>query len=1808
MSAFRPFMLFTLVLLLGLSCTRDPYGISISVENQGQAPKLGKPIVFTFDKPILSDSFMIGMENPDILKVEPAWIGRMAYGSMHTVEFMPLRMPIPGQSYTFSMTPELLDNVPDFHPGRKAEAIFDAAPLAFEKMEAQWDATAWEVNEMPKVKLTFHFNYPVSSTDLAKLLVLSTSNGQTLTADWGEEQQGKQLTCQITNGESDHFTLNANLNPGLQSVVGGQPMANVSKHSISVVDRSRLTIDLLSTEHNGWSGELEVKTSQPTVLSSLADKIELKPSVKFHTRLISGGFAIVSNDFLPGETYSVTLKSGIEGELGGKLVHEFIESVRFRSMDPSIRFADRTGTILRKNGLKNVKLNIWGCKTVTVVLRKVYANNLLNTIYYDYNSVDDGDQTLVLPDYSDDYHYLSNMDRADEVWRKTFTVKDMPTSGNGKIVHLDIEDQVPIYHGMYVMELESPEMDYWDQPMRIINLTDIGLMAKKSHSQWMVFANSIQTGQPIAGLPIRLVGHNNQTVATITTQSDGVATYTLNPKLPSGFEVEMICAERQGDFSYLWTEQHQIETSRFDIEGSTQSASGFTGMLYGERNIYRPGETVNLAAIVRTASQQSPGAIPVKIELSTPDYARYKILRKTLSAQGATDAAFDIPLSAPTGTWTASLLAANDVLIHSTEIKIEEFMPDRLKSSLTLGRDTFFLGDTLTAQLEASSFFGPPAAGRSYHLNLSLSTVNFSAPQFANFQFNSEDNYRHFPDQHWEGELDSLGKGEETWEIPNSMLHSGVVEGIMRSTIFDETGRPVHRRKHFTLHTQQHYFGIAKNDYYCATGKPIQFSIIALNPQGQPVSTQAEVRVIREDYISSISSSSNYFRYDSQKKDTILFEKNIQLSAQPTPFTFVPDLSGRYEIQVREPGSARYISTVFWSYGQGKTTFTSFRINRDGHIDITLDKPKYKVGETAKILLKGPFSGRMLVTIESHEVLRYYQVQSDHRAAEILLPITAAMAPNVHVTATLIKPHMSTDIPLTVAHGVAPIAVENPATHLPLAIEAQASSPSRQKQTIRIRTAPNATVTISAVDEGILQVGKMETPNPHAYFYQKRGMSIEWYDHYKYLLPELAPDRSATGGDGYGLENRLNPLANRRVKLVSYWSGTRQADASGNLQFTIDIPQFSGSIRLMAIAHKGAAFAHAERQMRVADPIVISVALPRVLAPSDTLEMPVFISNTEGKPTQAQLQLSLEGPIKVVSEPSSTVELEANREKRLNYRLVALPNVGECKVTVQVNAFGKTFRDETEITVRPHIPLQSESGSGEAKGGETASIPLKNTTYLPATVRGNLLISRSPMVQFTQSLEEVVRYPHGCLEQTVSAAFPQLYYSDLVQSLYQATDINPNVDHHIRFALQKLMLMQRYDGGLSYWPGAGTESWWGSVWAAHFVVEAEKAGFEVDPGFRDNLLQYLSIRVNHKTTEEWFFDHKYCRLGAPREVPYSLYVLALAGQPDWAMMNYYKSRPEMLRTDGKYLLSAAYALSGEMERGVSFLPKGLEPMEYSNPNNASFASILRDQALALNVLIEIDPNHPQIPFLAQQVSKSMKQSTWRSTQENAFGLVALGKLARRSGSSSATAEVWQGDKKIADFNGKTLRLTQKQFSPQKPITLKTTGAGPIYWFWETQGVPTTETRKTLDNQIFVRRQYYRETGQEIKDGQLTQNELVVVKLTVASGTGQSIPNVAITDVLPACLEIENPRLHDLQTYPFMVNPSHPTHRDIRDDRISLFDDITVSPKQYYYLARVVSLGHFRGSYVSADAMYDGTIHSFQGGGKWAVVQKGKKPI
>ncbi|MEP6700179.1 MAG: MG2 domain-containing protein, partial [Bacteroidota bacterium] len=1779
------------------SCKKNATTLSFT-NAKGEVPLLGN-LVFRFNHSLAKDSMLNAWDSTDYISFEPKIAGRFRWEGPDELVFSPSQPLNPATTYKAKIKSVVL-KFSKYNSVKNGDKItFHTPDLTLDNSQVIWIGES-STSAIPQVDL--FFNYRVNPEDLKGKLKVEVEGRK---ADFSiiTISPDNKISVRINGIKAEDKDIDAKviIDKGLKPEKGNTSTADAITSSMTISSPYVLTIQNVESEHDGMEGVVRVTTSQQLTGESIKSFLKFDPDLPYTVEANDYGFTLRSDKFDTEKSYALMITKGLRGKIGGVMKEDYTGGVAFGELEAGISFTNSKAVYLSKKGGKNIEVQITNVPKVKLIISKIYENNLLLAQRYGYEPMEKSSGTDYSSyegeeNYSDEYGGSDAM-LGDVIYEKEIDTRSLPKSGAGRILNFSqFEDRLPDFKGVYHIVIRSSE-DYWVKDSRYISLSDLGLIAKEGQDKIYVFTNSIKSAEPVNGVNVSVYSTNNQLIGTGATDKDGVAEIPYSKKDFSGFKPAMIIAKTADDFNYMPFNNTGVNTSRFDVGGKRSNPSGFDAFVYAERDVYRPGEKINFSVILRDAQWKTAGDIPLKMKFLMPNGKELKSFRKSLNEEGSLEGSIDIAGAAITGSYTLEVYTSTDILLASKNFSVEEFVPDRIRVNAKLDKEYLLSGDVAKLSINAMNFFGPPAANRKYETEIQVKQKYFSAKNFDGYDFSLANQNTFFDKQVKEGITDASGNAVIEYTVPAIYANMGALQTSFYTTVFDETGRPVSRATTVDVFTQDVFFGI-KQDwfYYYPLNQPVKFNLVAVNKDGNATGSTARVEVIKHEYKTVLTKSGTYFRYESQKQDKLMIEQQISVNNN-TVYTFIPRSPGDYEVKIYHPGSNNYVSRSFYSYGSYGGNNNSFEVNNEGNIAIEIDKKSYLTGETVKALFKTPFSGKMLVTMETDHVVSHQYVDVSNRTASVDLKLTADHIPNFYITATLIKPHEVSDIPLTVAHGFKNVTVEDKSRKIDVKIEAQKTVRSKTHQTVTVKAAPGSFVTLSAVDNGVLQVSDFKTPNPYDYFYQKKALQVSAFDLYPLLFAEVRAKLSSTGGDGeMSMDKRVNPMPAKRIKVVSYWGGIKKANASGVAEFEFDVPQFSGELRLMAVSYKGQSFGAADNTMTVADPIVVSTALPRFLSPGDTVNVPVTLTNTTDKSANVTATIGVEGPMKVVGGNNQSISLAAKGEARATFKIVADPAINVGKLTVTVSGMGEKFTDATEISVRPPSTLQKSTGSGSIAGGSTQKVNIGLSDFIPGSTNYSLVVSRSPALELGEQLKWLVQYPYGCTEQTVSAAFPQIYYgdlSDLMQLNKQQNKVNAN--SNIMEAIRKIKMRQLYNGAVTLWDGEGKEDWWTTIYSAHFLLEARKAGFDVDNSLLETMLNYINNRLKNKETITYYYNRDQNKKIAPKEVTYGLYVLALAGRTNVPAMNYYKANTSILALDSRYLLAAAYATAGDRKSFTAMLPASFSGEESVAQTGGSYYSDVRDEAIALNALIDVDPGNAQIGTMVKHVADKLKARRYLSTQERAFAFLALGKHARSVNNSTATAEIKVNGKTIAKVDGGQWTGDMKALGNNN-VEIVTKGNGRLYYFWQAEGISASGAYKEEDSYLKVRKRFYDRNGKPITTNTFKQNELIIIGVTLERSFNTPIENVVITDLLPAGFEIENPRTKEIPGMGWIKDASTPTALDVRDDRIHFFVDANSNKQTYYYAVRAISPGNYKMGPVSADAMYNGEYHSYNGAG------------
>jgi alpha-2-macroglobulin len=1581
---------------------------------------------------------------------------------------------------------------------------------------------------------------------------------------------------------------------------------------------------------------IRIQFSESVDVKSAAAFIEMSPPMEFTVQKDSRRQNTLSlfGPFVPDREYQVKVKAGLVSERGYLLLDESSTTVAITRAAASLGFVG-AGGYLSPAGSLLVPITFQNLSKCAVSVAPVMASNL---VYFARNNSNDSSYNLPAAatddsqqggysdyDYEDGYSYRGRRNIEDVIGNVTH--KEVSLSGE---LNKETTDYLKLRDftktkGAYLVQIRGHDAENPNSyrrnlsDSRLVVVTDLGVSAKSSKDNVFVWVCSLKDAKPAGGVEVTAFSANNQLIAKAVTNADGVAAIPCNAgdKNATPF---LVTAQLADDLSYLRLDQHGLQG---DLTESTRDyrTTGTEAFLFTDRGIFRPGETLHARTMLRNPDFTAPAAFPVVFQIIKPDGRMFKEITAMPNEFGAADVETIMPDYLPTGRYTLRLRvpqAKEDM--GSTTFLLEDFVPPQIRVAVTTDQERVAANEKVKANIFAEHLFGAPAAGLKANIKCIYSPVTFAPKQWSDYQFGAR------TARFWGGQeansfamkpqdienliLDENGK--TTVEIASDIPANapGPIQALVQASVFEQSGRAITATQKTVIDPYPFYIGIKRTDgSWLKSGETHKLTVIAVLPNGETYKPAKPLAV----KLSSIDWNYNYKRnprggytYEGQKVVTLLKEEVLDLSSGTAEYAFIPTGYGQNELSITDPDSGSTSSFAFYASDYEQSWTTTQRDKPDS-LTLKLDKPEYQIGETAKLTIQAPFSGTALLTIESDKVLQSRVILLEKNTAEVDVEVKDSYVPNVHCTVSVIRPAVAEavwkghrafgSVPLRISprnHRIN-VALETPPTMLP-----QSKLKTRILLTDDAGQPVDGEVTLIAVDEAICMLTSLKTPSPLNWLYELRRLGVDSHDVYSELMEVLDESvlakKSHPGGgsdeeasESERLTKRLNPIKANRFKPVSLWA-SRIAVTNGVAEVEMEVPEFTGELRVMAIACNARQLGSAQGLVKVKRPLIVQPSLPRFLAPGDEFLMDVTVFNEMGEDITAKLQVTCGGPLSTkVNEQNIEIKKGASASVSVPMTAGNLPGKALCTVTCEAGTV--KFSDTIEIAVRPPISAEVIADSGSLAPGKTLEI-LAPANWLPESVTRRLQVSKEPTLELGHGFQYLLRYPYGCIEQTTSAAFPLLYLPDLANRTFDKSMGKDAARDYVMSGVWRILSMQQANGSFSYWSGSYELTPWGTSYATHFLVEAKKAGYEIPKIQLDRALQAVRKGLDSSSNENDSYGNIYDQRA------YACYVLAIAGEPEHPWQARMLEMKDKLSYYARLMNASAMLVQGEPKRAVALLKELGLPSAGQRDQGGCFNSPNRNASLLLSAWLDIDPKNDDVLKLVQTLGKAKINGYWGTTQDNAMALMALGKYARRMKQENPDFKAM-----ITLPNGTTEAFDQSkdrkwliERSETGAILLTNQGPGNLYYSFESEGVPLDLAeyyqKLTAKNQgMSVRREWLNDEGNPIDITKLKQNDLVVAKI-ILDPNSHTYDNVAIEDLLPAGLEIENPNLDTTQSLPWISEKSQwCIRRDIRDDRILLFTRPFSGVSTFYYLARAVTPGKYVVPPVSAECMYEPDVRS-----------------
>jgi uncharacterized protein YfaS (alpha-2-macroglobulin family) len=1343
---------------------------------------------------------------------------------------------------------------------------------------------------------------------------------------------------------------------------------------------------------------------------------------------------------------------------------------------------------------------------------------------------------------------------------------------------------------------------------RNVLVSDLGLMAKAGEDDAvLVFVTDLRTTAPVAGAEVTLLDYQQQTLATGRTDRDGLV--RMKVERPA-----FLATVRQGgQAGYLRLDGGSaLPVAHFDVAGA-RAPKGFKGFLYGERGIWRPGDTLHLTFILHDPAKRLAADHPVRLDLLDPRGQLVKTINRTQSTDGFY--AFDVATApdASTGNYTARVSVGGATFEKS--LKVETVMPNRLKIAMDFGTSELGAGRRVGGLLTSAWLHGAPARGLKADVELALSPARTAFPKYEEYVF--DDPTRKYDTERqkiFEGRLDETGKAEVDAAVEAQASAPGKLRADLTTRVFEPGGAFSVDRFSIPYSPYERYVGIRtpKGDRLrgmLLTDTKHRVDLALLKPDGEPAGDgEVEVKLYKVDW---------RWWWEKGEGDLAAWADASVHTPLSSGVVKVANGKATWQIEVKYPDWGRYLVTAADKSGghrAGKVLYIDWpgwaaRGQKEGGPGATVlafaaDKAEYAPGETVTLSIPTPQKGRGLVSLESGtRVLRTEWIEAKGQETRFSFAATPDMAPNVYAHVTLLQPHAQTanDLPIRL-YGVAPVKVVDPKTRLQPVVDVPAVLPPEATSTIGVREAAGRPMayTVAVVDEGLLGLTRFQTPNPWDAFYAREALAVRTWDLYDDVIGAYgaAMERMlAIGGDEAGGKPQ-GRRANRFPPMVRFLGPFRlAANATGTHK--VDIPQYVGAVRVMVVAGKDGAFGAVEKSAFVRRPLMLLATLPRVLGPEETVALPVSVFALEPHVKSVALSVDTSGPLEVAAEAKKTMSFLAVGDDVAEFRLKTKPGLGVAKATVTATSGKEKAAQTIELDVRSSTARVVDVVGGTIKPGEAWTPPF-TLPGLAGTNAATLEVSRIPPIDLGRRLEYLIAYPHGCVEQTVSAAFPQLYLGKLLEL---DAEKQSRIEANVKAALERLRRFQASDGGFGYWPGDDDSADWATNYAGHFAIEAQKAGYLPPAGLLDQWTAFQRRRAR-----AWV-PGQGAPLGYAQGAPeltqaYRLFTLALAGAPELAAMNQLRERPS-LPVAARWRLAAAYQVAGQPDAARTLAGKAPVTIAPYRELGFTYGSDLRDRAMVLEAVVLLDMAEHVGP-LSRSLSESLSKNAWLSTQETAYALLALSKAlgGARGDARTAFSFEWASSTPTSVTSpSPVVERTLKVGTPAPKLVVRNTGTATLYPRLILSGIPAVGQETAAASGLALDVKFLTPDDKPIDPSRVAQGTdfKAVVKVTNTGARGD-YPNVALSHVVASGWEIRNDRLD-----PSRVRATSPfDYQDVRDDRVYTYFSLKAGETKTVEVALNASyLGRFYAPMVTAEAMYDATLNA-RAKGQWVeVVEPGK---
>ena len=1461
---------------------------------------------------------------------------------------------------------------------------------------------------------------------------------------------------------------------------------------------------------------------------------------------------------------------------------------------PKIQFLS-TGSILPSKGELNLLFGARGYAKAQVRVKKVYSDNILQFLQFEsyearYNlyKVADviADTTLVLG--------AASSPSIREYRTYGLSLSEMIRPETGAVYHIEIRGREPLVEETF-WDSDTYFGDYETYEQRSVDLlaSNITMVAKHGDRGYSVTVMDILSGKPVSGAKVKLYSFSQQELGKGQTDAEGRVNF------PAVEEAAFAAATSGKNHAYLQLSNgNALSTSSFDVDGD-DSESGVKAYIFGERGVWRPGDTLHISTIFMGDGVELPEGHPVTAELRNPDGQVTQTLSGKIDRTRICHFPFTTASDAPTGRWSVSVKLGSRSFQKT--LRVETVKPNNLDINLKFDNSYITPSTDCIGTVSVDWLYGAVGSGLKVNGSLTLSAARTTFKGYEGYSFS--DVARSFSSQTLNyGDMTTDDEGQtrlNTYVNINRAQAPGMLNALFTIRAFEPGGDFSTVYSSIRMSPFGRYVGLRTamdrdewGNEYLRAGKSHDIEVATLDAEGKGVSVsglQAEIWHVSWSWWWNAS----YYaaNYDSGKVGEKVYSTTLSTTGGKGRFSFNwPEEcpAGPYVIKVSDPNGGHSATLLCEVYNERSASDASESATK---LNMLSDKESYTVGETAGITIPSSQGSIALVSIEKGgRILSTGRVECHAGSTRINIPVTGEMAPNVYASIALIQPHgnAANDAPVRL-YGIANINVEDASSHLhPQIVIADEVRPEAELSfSVKERDGRPMSYVVALVDEGLLSLTGFSTPDAWKSFYAKQSLRVRTWDSYDKIIGAYGGQIEklfAIGGSDEGSGVIKPQQANRFTPVVSYL-GPFELGKGRTAQHKVNVPQYIGKLRAMVVATDGRAQGSSEKDVTVSKPLMTQVTLPRTLSTGENLSVPVSVITLKDGVGSISVSAAASGSLSLSGASSQSIRSDKAGSQLAYFDVKVGDKAGVSSFTATAKSSSDKSTGTVEIDVVNPNPQETRTTVFSLAAGETKNIDAE-LFGIDGSNSLSVEFSSIPPVNLGKRLRYLIEYPYGCVEQTISAAFPQLYLGsiqDCSESELRASEFN------VSAAINRLSNFLRSDGSLSYWPGTySTASTFGTVYALHFLQEASDKGYAVSAEMKAGLIKYITANIVNSKSVNSFTR------------AYGLYALAAAGKPQRSAMNNLRDEVKKLQNSSIWLLAAAYAIDGKKSVAES-LTSGLPYADDDRKEYAAFGSEDRNLAIALKSSLLLGKKTEAMELAIKLAGFLNDSKRYMSTQSTAWSLYAMSGYAASLQGSGVRASLKAGSESYSVESGKCLMTKTVCSGADKgrmALKIENRGKDAIHVVVAASGIAAAGQEVAKASGLKMQVAYRSADGGAIQVDTLSAGRNFKAVVTVTNTGSSAIGNIALSHKFPSGWEIQNDRIYlDNYSYPAGID-----YQDFRDDRVDSFFSLAAGRSVTVTVNLTAAYrGRFYLPAVSCEAMYDDTVSALVPG-RWIEVK------